>query len=760
MRRLTFAALAAALVLAGCSDQSTESPTEPSVPTPDQTVGSTCTVAPFPLQTVSAQILEVFPNGRLRIEATARAAGIKLFWDTCHEGPARQMAVSFIEWMNENFIRGKLRGATAEEVQTLTITILGGVGVPVDAPASEGDIGVGIYDGEKTLIKTASEVALTEIEADAFADGEPRLIVVKRLVDNFRLSNFGGNQFEPFFDYDATKLEGTTTDADKILASGKFAIIAFCLFPPPFTYPDNVGIGHNPVEGALGFPFEILPAVNLPVERPDLVEELNCGELEVNPGPIIGGRFDSGLPGWVNVAGRTARRLLVPLASNVLLPEPLWATAAVGFLGPIGGKTTSLSPFGTVEVGETDVDEVGSPQVGDEEAGPYFVGQPLDACNEGCYPEFQILRNETVVQTPTSITVTLVPGEGSTGTLSGIKTKLTSATEPFTAIFDDLTISAPGSYQLVVSAAGSNSYTTGVFTVSAPPIPTAFAPLGAGGFHTCAVKTDGTVTCWGDDSQDQTSVPEGLTGAMAVSTSSAHNCALRNDATVICWGRSSEGQTTVPVGLTGVAAVGAGGIHTCALKGDGTVTCWGALDFFAPGTDPGVTTVPAGLAGVVRLSVGSLHTCAVRSNGTLSCWGSNDKGQTIIPAGLTNVVGVGASNGGEHTCAVRSDGGVSCWGLNNSGQATVPAGLSGVTAVGGGVEHSCALKSDGTVTCWGDNSLGQTSVPAGLTGVTYLSVGNSHNCVLKSDGSVTCWGWNNAGQSDVPAGLNLGGVIG
>jgi hypothetical protein len=257
--------------------------------------------------------------------------------------------------MNENFERGKLRGATAEEVQDLTIAILAGVGVEVDAPASEGDIGVGIYDGQTTVIKTASEVALTEIEDDAFADGLPRLIVVRRLFDNFRLSNFGGNQFEPFFDYDATKLDGTTTNADKVLAPGKFGIIAYCLFPLPFEYPDNVGIGHNPVEGAPNFPFEILPPVDLPVERPDLVEELKCGQLNENPGPPPPpiGMFGGGLPGLASAAWRTADRFLVPLANNVLLPEPLWATAAVGFLGPIGGKTTSLSPFGTVELTET-----------------------------------------------------------------------------------------------------------------------------------------------------------------------------------------------------------------------------------------------------------------------------------------------------------------------------------------------------------------------------------------------------------------------
>lgn len=354
MRRLTLAALSAALILTACSDR--ESPTEPTIPQPEEHLGGTCQVERFPLIQIVPLIRDVFPVGRLRLEALARAGAIKLFWDTCHPEAARRVAVSFIQWMNGNVDANRLPGATPEEVQALTLAILDGVGVSVDAPTSAGDIGVGIYDGEEAVFTTASKVALTEIEADAFVDGEPRLIVVQRLDDASNPLNFDGDQFEPFFDYDATKLTGPPSNAHKILADGKKALIAFCMLPEVgFTYPEkpSARIGHNPVEGADGFPFEILDGedyVDLFPNEGDpeydhltaIREALECENL--NPTLSFTG-FNQTIPGFAGEAWRSTGKL----ARAIFLPQPLFATA-VGFGGPIGGKTTSLSPFGVVEV--------------------------------------------------------------------------------------------------------------------------------------------------------------------------------------------------------------------------------------------------------------------------------------------------------------------------------------------------------------------------------------------------------------------------
>src|SRR3954451_23580559 len=134
MRRLTFAAIAATLILAACSDQGRESPTEPSQPAPDAL--STCRPVLFPLVKVSAQILKVFPTGKLRVEAVARAAIIAGFWNTCKRAPAQKAAIAFIDWMNSN--SAKLIG-TDEQRKTLVNLILRGVGVSIPAPAGNSE---------------------------------------------------------------------------------------------------------------------------------------------------------------------------------------------------------------------------------------------------------------------------------------------------------------------------------------------------------------------------------------------------------------------------------------------------------------------------------------------------------------------------------------------------------------------------------------------------------------------------------------------
>src|SRR4051794_16601765 len=216
MRRLTFAAIAATLILAACSDQGRESPTEPNQPAPDAL--STCRPVLFPLVKVSAQILKVFPAGKLRVEAVARAAIIAGFWDTCKRAPAQKAAIAFVDWMNSN--SAKLIG-TQDQRNTLVNLILNGVGIPGSvAPTGSADVGIGFFDPASNvplLVKTASKVALTEVPAHSFT--KPMVIKVSRKPDNEDLTTTTGvnlrldnqnlssaaviNQFPPAWDYDA-----------------------------------------------------------------------------------------------------------------------------------------------------------------------------------------------------------------------------------------------------------------------------------------------------------------------------------------------------------------------------------------------------------------------------------------------------------------------------------------------------------------------------------------------------------------------------
>ena len=366
--------------------------------------------------------------------------------------------------------------------------------------------------------------------------------------------------------------------------------------------------------------------------------------------------------------------------------------------------------------------------------------------------------------------------------------------------------------------------------------------VSAGGFQTCALRSDGTVECWGSDSSGQlgngnpltdSSTPvivSGLANVTQIAAGKYHTCALRNDGTVWCWGEDAYGQlgnnstTDSPTPLevlgaggtghlTGVTEIDADGQLTCALINDGTVRCWGhnqagqlgngSTSNNAIGTPQTVVGVGGHgtLGNVAHITVGANHACALISGGTVDCWGLDDHGQlgnggaipgtnsaspvqVEGPGGTGYLAGVTQISGGRmHVCVLRSDSTVYCWGRNETGELgdgttinrsfPVQAGdITTATQVSAGEYHSCARLQDGTAQCWGAAAFGQigdgttanTSTPVTvigpggfgvLSGVAAISAGGGdvsettdweHSCALTTDQTVACWGQNNYGQ--------------
>ena len=250
---------------------------------------------------------------------------------------------------------------------------------------------------------------------------------------------------------------------------------------------------------------------------------------------------------------------------------------------------------------------------------------------------------------------------------------------------------------------------------------------------------------WGDNSNQQKSIPAGLNNVVQIAGGEYFSLALKGDGTVVAWGNNYSGKTNIPAGLNNVVQIAGGYSHSLALKADGTVVAWGY-------NGNGVTSIPTGLNNVVQIAGGSSHSLALKADGTVVAWGWNGNGQTSIPAGLNNVMQI--AGGGLHSLALKKDGTVVAWGNNNYGQTSIPAGLNNVVQIAGEYSHSLALKADGTVVAWGWNGNGQTSIPAGLNNVVQIAAGRYHSLALKVDGTVVAWGDNTYGQTNIPAGLN------
>ena len=300
-----------------------------------------------------------------------------------------------------------------------------------------------------------------------------------------------------------------------------------------------------------------------------------------------------------------------------------------------------------------------------------------------------------------------------------------------------------------------------------------FTQVSTGTQFTCAVKSDGTVWCWGYNNVGQlgngtttnASRPvqvTGLTNATQVASADTASCALKSDGTVWCWGggrlgNGSAAGSTVPVqvsDLTTAIQISGKFQHFCALKSDQNVVCWGwnALNIMgdSTGTDRLVPTAPnpALPMGVVQVSSGVFGTSVLLSDGTVRSWGAGNNGALgngsttyststkTAPTGLSTVSKISGGPGWGNLCAIETAGSVvKCWGLNNNGQLGIgvaaasgadywrltPVVVSGftstVTAIDVGIYTPCAVLADTSLMCWGYNGEGQ----AGVSGTQVLT---------------------------------------
>lgn len=180
--------------------------------------------------------------------------------------------------------------------------------------------------------------------------------------------------------------------------------------------------------------------------------------------------------------------------------------------------------------------------------------------------------------------------------------------------------------------------------------------VSAGGFQSCALLRSGLIKCWGADNfgqlgngpapdsgtaQSLTPVQaQGVSNAVSVNITDDHSCAMRSNGTVICWGDNGIGQlghgasgpTLSDVsGITNATAITSRVSRSCALLVGGSISCWGDNHYAELGdgtrTDRQIPVSVSGIRTAYQVTTGGIHTCALLFGGTIKCWGWNKKGQ-------------------------------------------------------------------------------------------------------------------------------------
>lgn len=351
---------------------------------------------------------------------------------------------------------------------------------------------------------------------------------------------------------------------------------------------------------------------------------------------------------------------------------------------------------------------------------------------------------------------------------------------------------------------GSNTGTTALIDVT---------QVASGDLHSCALRANGTVVCWGSNRYGQIGAKSGDSSFEILDT-----IGLATEASV-----DYQRYARVVEGLSDVRLLEAGGYHTCALRKDGAVRCWGESDIGqlgngdfslseCDGTPCSRRPVEAkGLKNVQSLALGAGLSCAVHTDGRLSCWGGSAVG--VDPATLarcdrtpcatepvlvpTEAAVSEVAVAGTHACLIDEGGSVACWGNNRYGQigtakppfetvqnvsilldvdrptkVTLP-GHAVALFMTQNANTSCARLEDRSLYCWGQNDLGQLGAgvvdQACATGLDSKSacaitpqklivrgddvarylIGTRHGCALTRARTLSCWGLGTDGQLGV-----------
>ncbi len=252
--------------------------------------------------------------------------------------------------------------------------------------------------------------------------------------------------------------------------------------------------------------------------------------------------------------------------------------------------------------------------------------------------------------------------------------------------------------------------------------------VAAGEQHTCGLRANGRLLCWGNNESGQLDAPDDVV-VVGLTAGHGFTCAWDAAGEVSCWGISDEGQLEPP--SDALDGLDAGASHVCGLAASQRAECWGR-DVEDQATPPDID--------LAVIASGELSTCALSPAGYASCWG-DDLGEDAAEGLFTDL-----AMGDAFACGLRVNGDPECWGESDDGQTSPPAITA--TAIDAGAVNACALTGDGAAICWGGDRDGQASPPDSAFGA--LALGSAHGCGIRTDGFLECWGYDLHGQATPP----------
>ncbi len=371
-----------------------------------------------------------------------------------------------------------------------------------------------------------------------------------------------------------------------------------------------------------------------------------------------------------------------------------------------------------------------------------------------------------------------------------------------------------------------------------------YSSVAAGYQTTCAISTTNQLKCWGYLSTSgalpqQTAVVVG-SNFQKVSIGTSHACALKSDGTVYCWGNNDYGQigdgtnairrepnVAVPGTYTDISV---GLLSSCAIKTDTSISCWGVVGFYTGSSTARLSNTPYSLTGAdgyVKIRVLPKYAdnvdakCAIKSNGDVFCSGALNSDLTgyainttwtdsfvkfFSPAseltfgrgfgcsvyqGLTYCFGSGAGSAlglgysaseeayfatpqegpnvvtmtrpdanRNSSCGIDSSSRLRCWGshtgelnstnlqsyFNRPHSYILDTGTTYSAVVGKAtatwLNYFCGITTAGALKCWTGDTGQPTALDTSTTYSSQIEIFAGNGCAISASGQLKCWGDN------------------